>query len=153
MPSYETLDAIADAYNPLLFICVILTYVSNGRFAHRKLRYSLHCIREIVAMLILVYVTLMVDKYLSLWPRFGLDYSTHTALAAVLCFLLWQHTRPPIQVIWPVSLLGYCILMDYQNYHTWGDMISTLLYIAAAVAAIVPLQRKFPATFKAPSLL
>jgi hypothetical protein len=40
--------------------------------------------------------------------------------------------NPVIQLIWPLSLIAYLILMRCQQYHTWVDMTSTL-------AALMPL--------------
>jgi hypothetical protein len=76
-----------------------------------------------------VYGWMYVDIKLGIWPLVGWDYSTHTALAWAL---VWANffSNKTARVPAMISLGLYLALMDYQNYHTWADMISTSLLIA-----------------------
>lgn len=142
MPSYETLDLIADAFNPFLLLCVLILSAYDCLQAQLKIRCSLHAFVALLIVLVLVYGMLAIDNMLSIWPRLGLDYSTHTAFAAGLCFLLWRRSHRPSRYIWPISLLGYCALMRYQQYHTWSDMITTLVYMVLAITLVVKLSNR-----------
>lgn len=130
MPSYETLDAIADSYNPLLL--VISIGVIGIALYTRRWRLALMMALTIVVGAAIAYSVEYFDHALQIWPRFGLDYSTHTAAAVVLVVFLSMNARRLI-VLWIGSLFAYFGLMLYQHYHTVGDILTTLL------AVIVPI--------------
>lgn len=142
MPSYETLDLIADAFNPFLLLCIFILAAYDCFKTQLKLRCGLHAAIALLIVLVLVYGMLALDNHLSIWPRLGLDYSTHTAFAAGMCFLLWRRSRGISRYAWPVSLLVYCALMRYQQYHTWSDMITTLAYMVLAIMLTVKVSNK-----------
>lgn len=148
IPSYETLDLIADAYNPTLLLCAIACglYTTIRTGGSRKLLNGLGQASDLIILLVLVYGMLILDNAIGIWAQWGLDYSTHTAFAAAMCFALWQCSeraaKPALRWVWPLSLVVYLGLMHYQQYHTWGDMLVTLMYIGAAIMII----RNLPGT-------
>ena len=73
MPNYETLDEIADSHVPLLAIVslgfiVVAAFKAEWRMAGRRLL-------TIGALLTIAYGLMFLDRQLSIWSRFGLDYS------------------------------------------------------------------------------
>lgn len=130
MPSYETLDAIADSYNPLLL--VISIGVIGIALYTRRWRLALMMALTIVVGAAIAYGVEYFDHALQIWPRFGLDYSTHTATAVVLVVFLSMNARRLI-VLWVGSLHAYFGLMLYQRYHTVGDILTTLLAVVMPI--------------------
>ncbi len=129
MPDYETLDTIADAYIPVLalysvFVIAISAMRSRWRTAALRLL-------TILIFAAVAYGFMFIDSWLGLWPAFGLDYSTHTAVSLVLVIFL-SVTNKKLAVFWLVSFIAYVLLMLYQRYHTLADIVST------AVVVIVP---------------
>lgn len=126
MPSYDTLDLIADAHNPLLgllWIALVLHAGSMRRWrlaAHRGLR-GLLC-------LAVAYGLEHVDNATGLWPRLGLDYSTHTAVAMAMLATLWATSRGAGWLALATVAL-YLPLMLHQGYHGPGDIASTTLAV------------------------
>jgi hypothetical protein len=122
MPNYETLDRVADSYIPLLAIVslgsiVVAAVKAEWRMAGLRLL-------TIGALLAIAYGLMLVDRRLSIWSRFGLDYSTHTAVALVLVAFL-AASKPRLSPVWWSSLIAYVLLMLYQGYHTLSDIIVT----------------------------
>jgi hypothetical protein len=116
---------VADAYTPVLVIVWLLALIHAARvpeFPARK--HLLACVVSVAW----VYLWMFADQWLSLWPRFGLDYSTHTAFALVFVMALAGFSRV---LMWLAvgSLLLYMTLMWFLGYHTWPDMLSTVLVI------------------------
>lgn len=129
MPSYEALDAIADAYTPLLAI-MSLSFLVVALF---KARWRLAGLRllTLAAGLAVAYGLMYVDARFNIWPTLGLDYSTHTAVALVLVVFLGVNQA---RLVLPAvgSLIVYILLMLYQGYHTVSDIALT------AAVVIVP---------------
>lgn len=122
MPSYATLDAIADAYNPLLAgLALLLMLISllNAQWQQAAMRLAGFAVVAAVA-----YGGMLLDRHLSIWPAFGLDYSTHTASALGLVILL-SYIAHRLMPLWIGSLVGYLLLMLYQRYHTLADIVTT----------------------------
>ncbi|WP_416395616.1 hypothetical protein [Allohahella sp. A8] len=120
--NYETLDTIADAYVPLLgVICIVLiaqrALVTDWAHARKGVLLLIHG-------LIVTYGLMVLDYQLGIWPAVGLDYSTHSAIAISLV-LVALFIMPSL--LWPLvsSLVGYGLLMLYQNYHTLADLLTT----------------------------
>lgn len=130
MPSYETLDAIADSYIPVLAFIAL----ASPLLRTLQLRWQLAGLQLLafVHVALVGYGLMLLDNYFHLWPAVGLDYSTHTALAlglvAALCFNL-----PKLIVLWLISLVGYVLLMLYQEYHTLADILTTGLAVGLLV--------------------
>lgn len=129
MPSYATLDAIADAYTPLLALaCLVLLLRPLHALQWQALGLRM---TSLAAGASIAYGLMFMDNRLAIWPALGLDYSTHTAVALVLAMFLSRHWP---KARWPgwLSLCAYGLLMLYQRYHTVADIVST----AAAVGVL-----------------
>lgn len=132
MPSYATLDAIADAYTPLLALtCLVLLL----RPLH-GLQWRVLGLRgaSLAAGAFVAYGLMFLDNRLAIWPMAQLDYSTHTAVALVLAIFLSMYWPASRLLCW-VSLCAYGLLMLYQRYHSLADILTT-----AAVVAVLYLR-------------
>jgi len=124
MLDYETLDIIADTYIPALAILSIV-YLSRSIVSRNWAYVGLQMLFLVYAFT-LAYGLMFIDNRFALWPTFGLDYSTHTAVAMVLVVFLGLR----IKSAWAFclgSLVGYALLMLYQDYHSISDIITTAL--------------------------
>ena len=79
----------------------------------------------------MVYGVQWLDNLYRLWPRYGLDYSTHSAFAASvvvsLCCL-----RPTWSAALITSLLVYFIVVRFLGYHGAADILTAAALAAAA---------------------
>lgn len=128
MLSYHTLDMIADSINPLLgVVALVLPWIRRGR----PTRQALALDGLTGAAVLIAYLLQAVDSALGMWPRAGLDFSTHTAVFVGIASSIWQHGR---FWRWAIAGLGfaYATLMRIQEYHSVLDIVST-------VAATLPL--------------
>lgn len=132
MPSYATLDAIADAYTPLLALACLVLLLRPLR----ALQWRVLCLRlaSLAAGAFVAYGLMFLDNRLAIWPTVRLDYSTHTAVALVLAIFLARRWPASRLLCW-MSLCAYGLLMLYQRYHTAADILST-----AAVVAVLYLR-------------
>lgn len=131
MFSYETLDKIADAYTPMLaIVSLAFIIVSVIRAQWRTAGLLLLTVTMILAI---AYGLMFLDGRFDIWRTFGLDYSTHTAVALVLVAFLAAN-NPQFAVFWVGSLMAYVLLMLYQGYHTVSDITVT----AAVVVVPIP---------------
>jgi hypothetical protein len=144
MLSYETLDTIADAYTPLLAIvslAFIITPLLKAQWCVAALR-----LLTVSALLAITYGLMLVDGRFNIWLTFGLDYSTHTAVALVLVAFLAAN-QPRLTVFWVGSLIAYLLLMLYQGYHTTSDIVVTaVVVVAPAWLVIARLCNRWPFT-------
>ena len=134
MLSYQTLDTIADAYIPALFIlclCLLIKLILNRNWQTVLRQGGL-----LVMGLVVAYALMFIDQYFSLWPMFDLDYSTHSAVSLVLIITL-SVMLASWRMVWWLSLLGYFLLMLYQQYHSLADIISTVLIVGAVLFPLV----------------
>lgn len=127
--SYETLDAIADAYTPLLLILFLIGLGVNLYQCWPDYRASVLHFGFLLMLLIASYGLMFIDKALGLWPAFGSDYSTHTAVALSLVFALCVLAPRPAKWI-ASSMFAYAGLMVYQQYHSVLDIVSTAAVIS-----------------------
>jgi hypothetical protein len=134
MPTYETLDTIADVYTPVLAVAS-LAFIATS-LVKTKWRLARSQLLLLGAFLAIAYGLMFLDNRFGLWGTLGLDYSTHTAVAVVLSAFLIA-IRP--QLTWPVvcSLFAYLSLMLYQRYHTVLDIVSTALVVGIPTWLIV----------------
>ncbi|WP_420473933.1 hypothetical protein [Noviherbaspirillum sp. ST9] len=132
MPSYATLDAIADTYTPLLALACLVLLLRPLR----ALQWRVLGIRaaSLAAGAFVAYGLMFMDNRLEIWPIAQLDYSTHTAVALVLAIFLTRYWPASRLICW-VSLGAYGLLMLYQRYHSLADILST-----AAVVAVLYLR-------------
>lgn len=127
--SYETLDTIADAYTPLLLVLFLIGLGVKLYRCWPNYREGVLYFGFLLVLLIVSYGFLFIDKVLGLWPAFGSDYSTHTAVALSLVFALCVLT--PRYTKWIAgSMFAYAALMVYQQYHSVLDIVSTAAVIS-----------------------
>lgn len=122
MPSYETLDAIADAYTPLLAL-VSLTLIVIPLFSSWWLLAGVRLL-TVTVVLFIAYGLMFLDGRFEIWSTFGLDYSTHTAVALGLATFV-AINNPKLTIVLFGSLIAYVLLMLYQRYHTVSDIAVT----------------------------
>ena len=134
MPSYETLDAIADSYNPALLALSVACLVHSLFRARWQL--SLARFHALAVIAFFVYGLMFLDRRLDIWDSAGLDYSTHTALALSLVLFLYFCARRWAP-LWIGSLVCYVILMLYQRYHSLADVLTTAIAVGVPVGAIL----------------
>lgn len=126
MTTFEILDIIADSYIPVLLL-ISLAIVVNS-FKSRGIKIGFYHLSLLTALITLVYLFQFMDHVFSLWPYFGLDYSTHTASAlAIVAFVTYTARNTTIPVL--VSFLCYLLLMLYQHYHSLADIVVTIAAI------------------------
>lgn len=124
---FETLDRICDTVNPLMFLWVAALIIRLGW--REGWRAGVLACGFLLAVLLVVYATRLVDNHFQLWPMFAADYSTHTAFVLAMAVCLFRLSGRWLP--WLVVVLLYLVAMDYQHYHTWLDMISTALWCGA----------------------
>ncbi|ODS23535.1 hypothetical protein AB835_08505 [Candidatus Endobugula sertula] len=129
MFTYETLDAIADAYNPTLFIVFIVF-----SFIYYKQSGWLVVFKGFLGILI-CYLVMFADNTLKLWHTLSLDYSTHSSVAfSLVYFLIHRCTiKSSVSLSFVTSLICYYLLVIYQQYHTIQDIISTLIIVVPLI--------------------
>lgn len=132
MPSFETLDAIADAYTPLLGVLSIAVIAVGG--FRKQWRLTGRRLLVFAVALVLTYGLMILDARYQLWPALGLDYSTHTALALTLAIFLAMST-PRLKSVWYGSLVCYVLLMLYQGYHSLADILATAVVVGIPMVA------------------
>ncbi len=126
--SYETLDTIADSYIPLLLILFLGGLGRNAYLLWPSYRAPIFSFLYLLGLLVISYGLMFFDNAVRLWPAFGLDYSTHTAVALSLVFALC--TVFAGQWKWIAgSMLVYAGFMLYQEYHSLIDIFTTALVV------------------------
>lgn len=126
--SYETLDAIADSYIPLLFFLLITVLLSTLYKLWPNWKLVTAHLQFLMGLLVISYGLMFLDSVIGIWPHFGLDYSTHTAVALALVFSLC--TLIPGKRMWlAISFVAYALLMLYQAYHSVADIVSTVFVV------------------------
>lgn len=132
--NYETLDTLADLYIPALAVAALVSFALT--LSQPRLALKAFC--GFSLLLILAYGVMFLDAAHRIWAVQGWDYSTHTAVAAACAwYLFWLRNHRSllggffqqrwVALFWPVSFVGYLLLMRYQQYHSWPDMLTTLL--------------------------
>lgn len=134
MLDYQTLDTIADAYIPALGVASIIIISKTATIPNWPL-FRTHAAITLCGLLI-AYGLMLTDNQLQLWPRFGLDYSTHTAVAFILVIFL-STTARKYRLAWMGSLISYVLLMLYQEYHSLADIVTTALAVSILFLPIV----------------
>lgn len=131
MWDYETLDSIADSIVPVLAgVTVVLpTALRLGS----KIKLS-RWLLAVVSAVVVVYGVMFLDKALGLWHVWNSDYSTHSA-GAIAMVVLWSFVAAPWFIGGIVVFCLYAILMVYQGYHSWLDILSTIAVVAPLVWA------------------
>jgi len=134
MPSFETLDLIADLYVPILALLALASLLKTA-FMSRWRMLGTHAAMVLLGLLT-AYGLMFVDIHLQLWPILELDYSTHTAVAVVMVIFLIIAVKK-YSLIWTGSFGGYILLMLYQGYHSIADVLTTAVAVALLVLPAV----------------
>lgn len=134
--TYETLDFIADSFIPLAFALSLAGVFFPAGTKSPRARGIIIRVGVLIVLLALAYAVMVLDAVFSIWPYFGLDYSTHTAvylnLSLFLCLSLRRYAY-----FWCVMLVVYLGLMRYQQYHSVADMLSTGLVLIFPALGII----------------
>lgn len=128
---------LADLYAPLL---VVFSLIRLGRVLLRDRQRAVEDGLRLLGMLVWVYGLMGLDLALTIWGRWGADYSTHTAFA--LAFVLFLARNSLAAVLWGLSLVLYAILMILLGYHTLADILSTALVLILPLLATLYVGRR-----------
>ena len=134
MLNYETLDAIADTYTPLLALLAFGMVVSGLWMAQWKL--SAIKSLSLVGTAFIAYGFMTLDAYFNIGSFLSLDYSTHTAVSLGLIIFLYFNARR-LAIVWIVSFILYLMLMLYQQYHTIADILVTGVVVGFPVWRLI----------------
>ncbi|HWV16581.1 MAG TPA: hypothetical protein VN030_14200 [Cellvibrio sp.] len=138
---YQTLDTIADAYIPLLLLIALLTMAIRSAKNKSTIAANLQILGSLLLLCAGAYGLMFIDQRLGLWPSVGLDYSTHTAIAVVLVYVLLL-LFPGARLFTGASLAIYAGLMIYQGYHSLSDILSTGIVIIGSILLLNLLQKR-----------
>ncbi|MEL0630463.1 hypothetical protein [Psychromonas aquatilis] len=108
---------IADLYTPILalFCLYYLRFKFNNRLAF--LCFIAYCY---------VYGFAFIELYFGWWASMASDFSSHTAsVMVIVCALLGCSYKVGAYAL--VSLFFYGALMNYLDYHSWFDILTTML--------------------------
>ncbi|HEY7865899.1 MAG TPA: hypothetical protein VIC51_07825 [Psychromonas sp.] len=112
---------IADLCIPLLIFTWLFYFYKEATIRRAE-------IKVLLLSLLLVYTLMFVDNYFNIWPIWGLDYSTHSAVALIFVVnLTWRNKI--LLYLAPLSLCVYLCLMRLLKYHSFADMLSTVLVL------------------------
>lgn len=138
MLNYQTLDAIADAVNPVMGVLALaVPWMRAPVRARRALLMDLLTLAAVG----LAYAVMAIDISLESWARLGLDYSTHAAVYTAIASSLWQHSGVARLTGVMVGVV-YAALMLWQKYHSLMDIVSTVLVLVLVLTAFWwPLRR------------
>ena len=135
--TYEVLDALADSFNPVL---VVVTFAAPRFRQPRERRSTLAYTLSVIAAIGFVYLVRAIDERLGLWASVGLDFSTHSALAAVLAVSAGAfHRRWAVPL--GVALVLYFSLVLVMRYHGPLDIV-TSAGLTGSAAAFIQLGRE-----------
>ncbi|WP_422767868.1 hypothetical protein ACOX9X_20230 [Photobacterium leiognathi subsp. mandapamensis] len=131
--TYQQWAFIADVYTPMIALACfisILRVMMKGNVQQGFIRLGL-----VVLSTLFIYGVMFLDNVLHIWPAFGLDYSTHTAIALVFVayFIVYKSRLMHLMVI---SMFSYALIMVHQHYHTVADILTTLVFILPALLLI-----------------
>lgn len=155
-PYYHQLDRVADSFTPLLLLLVVLLMAKLWWQQRCALAYVWRTVASVMWVAFVSYGGMALDKALNLWPKWHMDYSTHTSvagglsvLAAMLMVCLYKvsrtHPAPSrtgLSKAWLTAMsvssvfsltLGYFALMVYQQYHSVEDIATTFIATASLI--------------------
>ena len=122
-------EQLADAYTPVLLVVALIYCFRTWK--------NLAPWLQLFSSILVVYGWMFIDNKYHLWPKVGLDYSTHTAAALALTIFISVRQRNILVVLglWSV-LLGCGQLMVLLGYHSWQDILSTALVVGCFTGSI-----------------
>ncbi|WP_318400698.1 hypothetical protein [Photobacterium leiognathi] len=136
--TYQQWALIADIYTPVIaLVCFIsiLRLMLKGSMQQGLIRLGL-----VILSTIFIYTMMFIDNILHIWPAFGLDYSTHTAIALVfVAYFIVYKSR--LMYLMLISMFSYALIMVHQHYHTVADILTTTVFILPVLLLIQ--SRKF----------
>jgi len=119
------MSLVADLVAPLLIILVVAApFTLREALPRSPWPFWFRALLGVAA----VYILMLTDLWLHLWDRFGLDYSTHTALAVSLSVSLVALSRRWLLFLVPLLLL-YAWLMIALDYHSAADIMTTAIVV------------------------
>ena len=119
----------ADAYNPALTVLAIVVLVRSGSWSMAGRRLG-----AIVIALVPVYVGKFLLKPI-LGEAFGVGFSTHVGYAVALTAILCVFAQEPGRYVAIAATTLYAFVVVKLGYHAPGDVLLTLLVIAATSVA------------------
>ncbi|WP_318444772.1 hypothetical protein [Photobacterium leiognathi] len=136
--TYQQWALIADVYTPMIALACfisILRLMLKGSMQQGLIRLGL-----VILSTIFIYTMMFIDNILHIWPAFGLDYSTHTAIALVfVAYFIVYKSR--LMYLMLISMFSYALIMVHQHYHTVADILTTTVFILPVLLIIQ--SRKF----------
>lgn len=138
MLTYAQWDVIADAYIPCLAF-ILLAQMIYTLYLQQYRQLTGHVI---IALLLIttVYIIRYIDNITQTWASFGLDYSTHTALALVILIAIGKFknmSKTNTYYFLICSFAAYIFLMKWMNYHTVMDMLTTFVFLLICSAILI----------------
>jgi len=112
-----SLAILADTYTPLLAIFCV--FILKSQFTKMRL---------LSLAIAFIYVTFFafVEFHFGWWLALDANFSSHTAIVMVMIFALLQ-ARFKIGVVAFTSVFAYGYLMVMLDYHSWFDILTTIL--------------------------
>ncbi|WP_434139486.1 hypothetical protein [Photobacterium leiognathi] len=136
--TYQQWALIADVYTPMIALACfisILRVMLKGSMQQGLIRLGL-----VILSTIFIYTMMFIDNILHIWPAFGLDYSTHTAIALVfVAYFIVYKSR--LMYLMLISMFSYALIMVHLHYHTVADILTTTVFILPVLLIIQ--SRKF----------
>lgn len=123
---------VADAYIPALLLACLAIIADAARLGEWR-RVVLR-LTSVLSGAGIAFGVGWLDSRYGFWPRLGMDYSTHTAVALVLGLFLLLNLRRG-RWLGLGSLPAYGLLMGYLGYHSVADMLSTAVVVAVLYGA------------------
>lgn len=121
-------------YSPVLGLVAILLIISPA--FQRQWRLSAVRLLHLSAGLIIAYGWMFLDNAGQIWHYFGLDFSTHTAVATVIVAYLTVHAAL-FRYGWAASLVAYFGFMLYKQYHSFTDIVTTAIVVIIPYALLL----------------
>ncbi|HEX4953450.1 MAG TPA: hypothetical protein VF017_08665 [Thermoanaerobaculia bacterium] len=126
---HQLLDALADAFDPLLALLALGAPLLRKP---RALRPALSYYLATGLAIGVVYLVRALDLRYQLWGSLGLDYSTHSAFATALVVSMAAFHRQWTVPLFAALALYFCLIL-FMGYHGILDVL-TSAPLAAAVA-------------------
>lgn len=121
---FRALHGVANSVNILLIVWLLAVLIIGTKQKILTVRSWLAALFSVA----LVYIIKTVDGRLDIWKSLDWDYSTHSALAAVLVVSICLFARAQRALALAV-FLAYEALIVVLGFHSLADIFSTLLVI------------------------
>lgn len=128
--TYRLLDFVADSFDPVL---ILLAALCPWRAGVRSPRSRVAYYAAAALGVAVVYLIRAIDNHLQIWASAGLDYSTHSALAASLVASILAFRRRWLLPLTSALLLYFCLEL-LMKYHGVLDILTSVLPTASAAA-------------------